>query len=194
MDAIARTTELEAINEMLNAIGEGAVSSIDTGNADVATAVELLRRHSRRVQAMGWWFNTDTEYTLTPDSNGYLTVPSNCLRVDPSAADRQLKLVMRGSKLYDTQNQTTVFTQSVTADLVVGLDWSDLPQSARDYITACAGLEFVDTDVGSETRHAFTEKRKGEAWLNLFREESDAGDFNMLADSDTGRELSNRRI
>lgn len=195
MDAITLTTELEAVNEMLNAIGEGQVSSIDTGNADVQQCVRLLRDHSRKLQKRGWWFNTETDFPITPDGNGNLVLPSNTLKVDTSAEDRwDYPLIQRGSKLYDPVNHTYVFTDDVTVDIVMGLEWSDLPQTARDYITASAGLEFVDTDMATETRHSFTTERKNSAWLELIREEGEASDYNMFRDSDSGIEMANRRI
>lgn len=195
MDAITPTTVLEAVNEMLNAIGEGQVSSLDTGNADVQQCVRLLRDHSRKVQKRGWWFNTDINYTLTPNGNGNLVLPANVLRVDPSDEDRWEKpWVQRGLRLYDPTTQTFGFTDTVKVDLVVGLGWDDLPQTARDYITACAGLEFVDTDMANEARHSFTVQRKNDAWLELLKEEADASDYNMFRDSISGQEMIRRRI
>lgn len=195
MDAITLTTELEAVNEMLNAIGEGQVSSLDTGNADVQQCVRLLRSHSRKVQSRGWWFNRDEDFVLTPDGNGYLVLPSNTLRVDTSADDRYEKpWVQRGNKLYNAQDHTYVFTETAMVDLITGLDWDSLPQTARDYITACAGLEFTDTDMASELRHTFTTERKNSAWLELLKEEAEAADYNMFRDSYSGREMVNRSI
>lgn len=195
MDAITLTTELEAVNEMLNAIGEGQVSSLDTGNADVQQCVRLLRDHSRKLQSRGWWFNREEDYTLTPDVDGYLQLPANVLKVDPSEEDRRDKpFVQRGLKLYDPVNHTFVFTEDVTVELVLGLNWEDLPQTARSYITAAAGLEFVDTDLSNEVRHTFTKARRDEAMLELLKEEAEATDHNMLLDSETGREMLNRRI
>jgi hypothetical protein len=195
MDAITLTTELEAVNEMLNAIGEGQVSSLDTGNADVQQCVRLLRDHSRKVQKRGWWFNTDEDYEITPDGNGNLILPSNTLRVDPSAEDRWEKpWVQRGTKLYNPIDHTFVFTDSVKVTLVTGLSWDDLPQTARDYITVCAGLEFVDTDMANENRHSFTTTRKQEAYLELLKEDAEANDYNMFRDSVTGQEMVRRRI
>jgi hypothetical protein len=195
MDAITLTTELEAVNEMLNAIGEGQVSSLDTGNADVQQCVRLLRDHSRKVQKRGWWFNTDHEYELTPNGNDHLVLPANTLKVDPAGVDRWEKpWVQRGLKLYNPSEHTFVFTKSVKVDLVTGLDWDSLPQTARDYITACAGLEFTDTDMASEVRHSFTKRRMEDAWLELLKEEAEASDYNMFRDSETGLEMALRRI
>lgn len=195
MDTITLTTEIEAINEMLNAIGEGQVSSLDTGNADVQQCVRLLRDHSRKVQTKGWWFNREENYIITPDEDGYLRLPSNVLKVDTTGNDRYLQpLIQRGLRLYDPINHTLVFTKAVEVDLVVGLEWNDLPQSARNYITACAGLEFVDTDIANEVRHTFTKGRRDEAYLELLKEEAEAADYNILTDSISGLEIIRRRI
>lgn len=195
MDAITLTTELEAINEMLNAIGEGQVSTLDTANADVAQCLRLLRDHSRKVQSKGWWFNLETDYTISPDGNGNLVLPVNALKVDTSGDDRYEKpYIQRGLKLYDPINHTLVFTEPVNVDLVIGLGWDDLPQTVRSYITACAGLEFVDTDLANEVRHAFTKDRRDAAYLDVLKEEAEAADYNMLTDSYSGQEMLSRRI
>jgi hypothetical protein len=195
MDAIALTTELEAVNEMLNAIGEGQVSSLDTGNADVQQCVRLLRDHSRKTQKRGWWFNVEEDFELTPDVSGYLVIPSKNLRVDPVAEDRLEKpWVQRGLKLYYPQDDNYVFTETVKVALITGLAWEDLPQTARDYITASAGLEFVDTDMASESRHAFTSQRRDAAMLELLKEDAEASDYNMFRDSVSGQEIYRRRI
>jgi hypothetical protein len=195
MDAIGLTTELEAVNEMLNAIGEGQVSSLDLGNADVQQCVRLLRDHSRKVQKRGWWFNRDEDFELTPDGDGYLVLPSNTLKVDPSAEDRhEMPWVQRGLKLYDPVDHTFVFTEVVKVDLVTGLPWDDLPQTARDFITASAGLEFVDTDIAGELRHTFTTQRRDAAMLELLKEDAEASDHNMFRDSYSGQEIYRRRI
>jgi len=195
MDAIALSTELEAVNEMLNAIGEGQVSSLDTGNADVQQAVRLLRDHSRKLQKRGWWFNTEHEVTLTPDGNGFLNLPTNVLRADPVEEDRwEQPWVQRGLKLYNTKDHTFVFTKPVKVELVVGLDWTELPQSARDHIAATAGLQFVDIEQANENRHSFTQQRVNDARLALETEEAEAGDYNMFRDSYAGQEMAQRRI
>ena len=73
---LSPTTELEAINTMLSTIGESPVNTVeDTGNVDVVIARQILQTASREVQARGWHFNTEINYTITPDSDGYLVLP-----------------------------------------------------------------------------------------------------------------------
>lgn len=69
---LSATTELQAINAMLAGIGEQPLPPdtelTDSGMADVAMAVELLRDTTRTVLTMGWRFNTDIGFGLLPDS------------------------------------------------------------------------------------------------------------------------------
>ncbi len=61
----ANMTKLEAINEMLEAIGEYPVSALDTGGDTIeAMAENTLDRYDQRIQANGWHENTETKVEL----------------------------------------------------------------------------------------------------------------------------------
>ena len=55
------TSELEAVNTILSAIGEAPVNSL-TGSLpiDATQAQNLLKEISREIQAAGWHFNSFT--------------------------------------------------------------------------------------------------------------------------------------
>lgn len=58
-------TKLEAVNEVLQAVGEGPVEELDTGGDTViADAERILDQESRRVQSRGWAANTEHGRTL----------------------------------------------------------------------------------------------------------------------------------
>lgn len=60
------TTTLEAVNEILEAIGEPPVSALDTGGtSEEAEAETYLDRASERIQRMGWFANTIEDVELT---------------------------------------------------------------------------------------------------------------------------------
>lgn len=67
---LTQTTELEAINTMLSAIGESPLpASTDlttVTQADVAMAINILRDNCREVQSLGWKFNMEFGYELAP--------------------------------------------------------------------------------------------------------------------------------
>lgn len=58
---LVATTELDAVNAMLAAIGEAPVADIATAQADAPVAVQLLKECAREVQSWGWRFNTEFE-------------------------------------------------------------------------------------------------------------------------------------
>lgn len=56
---LTATTELQAVNAMLSAIGEQPVATVDTARADVELAVNTLRDRTRSVLNEGWKFNSE---------------------------------------------------------------------------------------------------------------------------------------
>ncbi|MFL1495723.1 hypothetical protein, partial [Pseudomonas antarctica] len=75
--------ELSAVNDMLAAIGESPVSSLEGDpNADVANCRRLLNQVNREVQSKGWAFNIEEDATLTPDSfSGLINYLSDYLKI-----------------------------------------------------------------------------------------------------------------
>ena len=181
---LSPTTELEAINTMLSTIGESPVNTVeDTGNVDVVIARQILNSVSREVQARGWHFNTEKDYTITPDSSGYLLLPTTVLKADTVSPDESTDVVVRGSKLYDRRNHTYCFTNAVKVDMLVLLTFAELPEVARNYITIRASRIFQERVVGSDTLQAFNSQDEARALVSLMDYESDTADFNILNDN-----------
>ena len=109
--------DLDAINDMLAAIGEPAVLQLDEGNADVSNAQRILHRVNRQVQAKGWNFNINEAAVLTPDvqDNKIRFLPSY-LRVMTAGATSYYSNM--GGYLYDLSTQSTTFTDPITVELV----------------------------------------------------------------------------
>lgn len=179
---LSPTTELEAINTMLSTIGESPVNMVeDTGNVDVVIARQILQSVSREVQARGWHFNTEINYTITPDSDGYLVLPKTVLKVDTVYPDSSKDVVVRGSKLYDRENHTYVFTDAVKVDMTILLTFDELPEVARNYVTIRASRIFQERVVGSDTLHAFNSQDEARAMVSLMEYEADTADLNILS-------------
>jgi hypothetical protein len=175
-------TELEAVNVLLSCIGEAPVNVLDdTGLVDVATARATLGEVSRLVQNRGWNFNCEQKYPLTRNVDGELHLPANTAKVKPSADFSDLKLTQRGTRLYDRENHTFVFTKDITVDLTVLLPFDELPQAARHYITLRAARVFQGRVQGAETNYRFTEDDEAQALVDFSDAESDTGDYNVLS-------------
>ena len=184
MSTVALTTELEAVNTLLDAAGESPVSSLDSsGLADVAEAKKLLDEQSRLIQSPGWAFNTEYDYPLTPDVDGLINLPTNTLKVDADRTYQNIDVVQRGLRLYDRRNHTYSFTEPFRGTFVFLLGFSELPQAARHYITVKASRIYQARVLGSDSLHRFSEAEEMEALVAFKDAEGDSGDYNMLSGS-----------
>lgn len=182
--ALSMTSELDAVNIMLGTIGESPINSLDaaTGVVDAVTARAILSEVSVQVQEEGWHFNTEYEFILTPSLDSKeIYVPANAIEVDASAYDRNdIDVAIRGNRLYDRKNKTFQFLQDIKADLTILLEFNELPQAARHYITVRAARVFQQRVIGSDTLGSFTEKDEARALRSMRRYESKTADYNIL--------------
>jgi len=133
-------TELEAVNLMRGAIGKAPVSSLDVANPDVIAARARLKNTATEVQASSWWFNTERTVTLVPNTEDSVVIPSNALEVRPH--DPFAYLTIRGDRLYDPIENTFKFTASINVDMIVFLEYDQLPYVAANYIQYEAARKF----------------------------------------------------
>ena len=182
--SLTATTKLEAVNTLLTAIGEVPVNSLTSGLVDAETAETILDSVSREVQSQGWNFNTDYEREFTLDSNKQIVLPPDILRID--MAERrttELDVVARGSKLYNRATNSFYFDASISSvkmNAVVLLNFDDLPEAARRYVTIRSTRIFQDRVVGSETLHAFHQRDELVALVELKDADSEVSDHNIF--------------
>lgn len=181
---LSPTTELEAINTMLSTIGEAPVNTVeDNGIVDAVIARQILRSTSREVQSRGWHFNTEKGFLLTPDSEGFITLPPTTLRVDTVDEFQDIDVVLRGNRLYDRRNHTFKFDKPIRVDAVILLPFEELPEVAREYITIRASRIFQERVVGSDILSSFSKSDELRALVSLQEMEADTADYNILTDN-----------
>lgn len=144
------TTELEAVNSILEMAGEMPVNELtDTEVTEALVAWKTLHRLSRAVQKNGLNCNTEIGYKFTQDINGIIWLPLNTLAV--TNVQESNNIFIRNGKLYDAENRTFVFTnKTITADLVLFLEYESLPEHVREYIMILAARRFLSNVVGSK--------------------------------------------
>lgn len=181
---LAPTTELDAVNDMLGVIGESPISSLEgTLPADAYTAMQILGRVSREVQSRGWHFNTEEAVPLTPDESNYINIPSNVVSIDANKVYHPtLDVVKRGTKLYNRENHSFDFSDYTTVycDITYLLEFTDMPEAARRYISIRAARIFQDKFMGSDTLHGFSQEDEMWAKIDLENEEAASADYNIL--------------
>lgn len=148
---ITATTELEAVNECLENIGQTPVSSIlgDLG-VDAQMALNFVRKVNRELQSMGWNWNTEKNYLLTPNGDKDILLPYGTLAVDSTGYDRDRDVVMRSPLLWDRDNHTYAFDKPIRVSITISRTFEEIPETARRYITLRAARIFQNRVEGRE--------------------------------------------
>ncbi len=192
------TTKLEAVNSMLSTIGEAPVNSLTSGLVDAETAETILNEVSRSVQAHGWNFNSEPDYTVAADTSGNVVLPTEILRADLANSETKYRsskqeYVQRGNKMYDKIKHSFNIGKAIKLDVVVLLDFEVCPEVARRYVTVKAARIFQERVVGSDSLSAMNRNDEQEALFALQEMEGDNGDYNIFDDYSTASVL-NRSI
>ena len=126
-------------------VGESPVNTLTVQSPEVAIAQSTLRQVCREVQAEGWKFNTETQYPINLDSNNHCIVPNNVLQIDLNHFKHlnDFDVVKRSDngvmKLYDLIEHRFNFENTsenkLYVDVIWMIDFEDVPQVFKDYIT-----------------------------------------------------------
>jgi glycerol-3-phosphate cytidylyltransferase-like family protein len=171
-------SELEAVNKILAVAGDSPVQTLEDDYIQAILARQILTRASRKVQSLGWWFNEDEGVILIPSITGMLTLATNV--ISAIAKDDAGTIIQRGNRLYDRQERTYVFTENVKCDLVLALEWTELPQAAREYISDVACTQYNNDFFGAQEIKQNLQKNEGATYLIMKQEDTDARDISML--------------
>lgn len=184
--ALTKTTKLQAINTMLSVVGEPPVNSLTATRADSFIAQNILDEVSREVLTYGWQFNTEDNITLTPETTtGYIYIGDSVVRVDMDPRyDDTFDIVIRGNRLYNRKTNSYAFTQAIAVQQVVLMDFDDLPEVAKRYITIRAARIFQDRMVGAQLLHAFTATDELVALTKMQEYENEVGDYTIFQSDD----------
>lgn len=180
--ALARTTYLEAVNRILQMMGEAPVNSLAGQFGLAQQAEEMLKEMSRKIQTDGWSFNTDYERTMTPDAiTKEVAVGANVSRVVVEPYNYpSLDVVQRGGRLYDRRANSYQFDQPFEADVTYILEWDELPEHARQYIAIKAGRHLQESILGSGDLTRINLTVEAEARALFLEEETYVSQNNML--------------
>lgn len=179
---ITAMTKLDAVNICLSAMGEPKINSLDGSAIDAQIASDLIDETSRSVQSRGWHWNRD-KYNLSPNVAGEIALPSNTARIDTVDGDRNVDVIARGTKLFNKETNSTIFTDPLTLEIYVFLEFDDLPYAAKQYITMRSSRLFQQRVLGSPALSEYSQEEERQAYLVLLQDESETGDYNMLYDS-----------
>jgi len=180
--SVAATTELEAINIMLAAIGEAPVNSLTgTVPVDVRLAQSTLTEVNKEVQSEGWSFNTEIDVTLTRDASKQIALSTDILRIDPNIHQHPtIDAIQRGLKLYDRLNNKFEFDEDLICTVVYFRTFNEIPEPAKRYINIKAARIFVDRLVSDDGLRTYTQQDEIRARAILMETDLANGDHNVL--------------
>jgi hypothetical protein len=94
----------------------------------------------------GWWFN-ENEYTLYPDTEGLITLPTNTLSFIPDCPEA----TVRNFKLYNVKDRNFIWSGPVKGTLTENLEFNELPESIATYVYYTALVQIYIVDIGLES-------------------------------------------
>jgi hypothetical protein len=185
---LTKTTLLQAINTMLSAVGEPPVNALTTQRADSLIAQTIIEEVCREVLTYGWHFNTEDNVVLEPESGtNYIYIGDSVTRVDMDTAYQTYDVVIRGNRLFNRKTNSYEFYEQIKVSRVILMDFDDMPETAKRYVTVRAARIFQDRMVGAQTLHAFTAQDEISALARLTEYESDIGDYTIFDSPDVWR-------
>ena len=189
----ALSTKIDAINAVLDSIGEVGINSEEEieWNIDAASADKLIDRMSQTIQTnqgKGFWFNREEFHKFSPDPvNGYITVPNNTLACFIQRRNGEvLQVTMRDKVLFDTKELGYDMRDAVWSDgkvhctLVVQLPYEALPSTCKIAITDAARFWFVNDKEGDQVKLQSLKMAADTSIVSLQAEDSGQKRRNML--------------
>ena len=186
--ALTKTTKLQAINTMLSTIGEPPINSLTAQRADSVIALNILDETSREVLSYGWHFNTEEDVQMVPDtSDDSIYIADTIVKVDVTADNYNYDIVIRGNRLYNRKTNSFVFLEPIKVIQVKLMDFDEMPEAAKRYITIRAARVFQDRMVGSEKIHGFTMQDEVQALARMNEHDVESADYTIFQSPDIAR-------
>lgn len=187
---LTSTAALDAVNDMIGAIGEAPVNTIENSeNVDVINAIRVLERVNREVQSKGWPFNHIEFTKLNPDVyTKKIRWQSDFLYL---VGTDGTKYVQKNEYIYDLDNQTDTFTDAIEVECIRLVDFELLPFHARAYISARAARIFQNRTLGDAEIENELRTQEAEAWAALQEYELELYDWTVF-DLQNVQELTSR--
>ncbi len=174
-------TELEAVNLLLAAIGEAAVSSLETATTvEVTQAKKLLSNVNRAAQQKGWHFNTEWDVVLTRDSDNRIPLSESILSVYQPGQLMTIRGRSGSMYAYDLDNNTFTWTKNLNnAVTITLLDFVDTPNTFRQYVTTRAARIFQEEIIGQVSAETVNRQEEAEAYADLLDDDAERSGLNV---------------
>jgi hypothetical protein len=180
-----RTTLLEAVNTLLQNIGEQPVDTLDNQQIqDARIAESTILEFHREGQVRGWSWNREEAYPFERDKvSGEVVVPGNVVNFTVNPYQWDGRFIVRGQRVYDLWERSYKIDETLTpihADVVWLLQWDESPEAFNRWTTIRAARVFSARVLGSESVVRYTALDEQAALTELMRVEIDQAQPNSL--------------
>ena len=158
--------ELEAVNEILVALNDRPVTTLDDINPTVTSIQERMKTIRQSLLGTGWWFNTPP-IKLYPDSDGRIAAPEHTLSIYHPSKDNA---EVMGEYLYNVDADTYIWDKPIEVRLVKDLTFEQLPLYAAHYVMWNVLINMYQTDYGVDGNVQTFTARMNAARLQLDKE------------------------
>ena len=174
-------TELQAVNLLLSAIGEAAVSSLETATTvEVTQAKNLLSNVNRAAQQKGWHFNTEWDVVLTRDADDRIPLSESILSVYQPGQLMTIRGRSGSMFAYYLDNNTFTWTKNLNnAVTITLLDFIDTPNTFRQYVTTRAARIFQEEIIGQVSAETVNRQEEAEAYADLLDDDAERSGLNV---------------
>jgi len=183
-------SKLDMVNRCLLGIGEvplpagTLLPSLELGT-DANVAIRVVEETMIEVQSIGWYFNLDYDYRLYKDTDDFISVPPNVLRMDIMGNP---SYIIKGGKVYDIDKQTfKIEPDYIEADIVWLVDYTDIPPEAYEYIAARSARKFQAYVISAPDLSQLTSQAEADAYVRLQRRQLQTRTYNIQNDRVSNR-------
>jgi len=170
-------TELEAVNYLLGILGSSPVGALTNKNPDVAVAQQALDGAIVSVTSDGFWFNEVYNVDFVPSEiDGKISTTGYTKLIT-----RNYYGVVRGNNfLFDPKNNTYVWENTVTADAVAILDFTDLPDIVQQAVQFFAATQLCSSDLEDATKLSEQQGFYNNAYIQMVKDDLQIKRINRL--------------
>lgn len=136
--------KLQAVNQVMLALGQRTVTSLDTPHPVKDAIIAKLRYELNKLLRAGWYFNTRC-ITLYPDDAGNILRPTAVL-----ALANPLDVDFVGQYLTSTTDGSRTFTMPRTVLALVQLDFEELPDAAAELLVCTLVVSMYLSEYGDD--------------------------------------------
>ena len=179
-----RSSLLDAVNVLLECIGEQPINTLDlTQIQDARIAERTLLEFHKEGQIKGWSWNTEHCYPFSKNDNGEIEIPTDIIEFALDPYIYANRYIQRGQRIYDTTNRSYTMETTLTkieADIIRTLSWSETPEAYNRWIIIRSARVFVARVLGDEAAYKFTAQDEKDAQIVLERMEQRQEQPNLL--------------